>query len=97
MRLLSGLSLAVLMALVSSACSSQDEFVRSCDEEQLYQRAEAHDKLRVPEDLDELDELREMPLPEAAPAAPRPPGSPCLDLPPAINTSSSADESSDEG
>jgi len=96
MRPLSGLLLAVLLTVVASACSSKDEFIRSCDDEQLYQRAEAHDKLRVPDDLDELDELREMPLPEAAPAEPRPPGSPCLDLPPAINTGSSADESSDE-
>ena len=96
MRPLSGLLLAVLVAVVASACSSKDEFIRSCDDEQLYQRAEAHDKLRVPDDLDELDELREMPLPEAAPTEPRPPGSPCLDLPPAINTGSSADESSDE-
>ncbi len=96
MRLLSSLSLVVFIALTASACGTKDEFIRSCDEEQLYQRAEAHDKLRVPDDLDELDELREMPLPEAAPAEPRPPGSPCLDLPPAINTGSSADESSDE-
>ena len=73
-------SLFVLMGL--SACGGDP--LRSCDDPELYQFAERHEKIETPDDLDDLEPLREIPLPEASPAPPRPPGSPCIDLPPHV-------------
>ncbi len=73
-------SLFVLMGL--SACGGDP--VRSCDDPELYQLAERHEKIETPDDLDDLEPLREIPLPEASPAPARPPGSPCIDLPPGV-------------
>ncbi len=77
---ISSVSLFVLMGL--SACGGNP--MQSCDDPELYQLAERHEKVEAPEDLDDLEPLREMPLPEASPAPVRPPGSPCIDLPPSI-------------
>ena len=74
--------LFLLMGL--SACGGNP--MQSCDDPELYQEAERHEKVEAPEDLDDLEPLREMPLPEASPAPPRSPGSPCIDLPPSILT-----------
>ena len=57
---------------------------RTCDDVRIYQLAQEGKRIQVPEGLDPLDELDEIPLPEASPQAGRPPGSPCLDLPPNI-------------
>jgi len=56
----------------------------TCDEPERYQAAREADPVRVPDDLDPLDEFKELPLPDASPRPERPPGSPCLDLPPNI-------------
>ncbi len=73
-------SLFVLMGL--SACGGNS--MQICDDPELYQFAERHEKIETPDDLDDLEPLREIPLPEASPAPPRPPGSPCIDLPPHV-------------
>lgn len=71
-----------LFALVGlSACGGVD---LTCEDPEVYQLAERHDRIEAPEDLDDLEPLREMPLPEASPAPPRPPGSPCIDRPPSV-------------
>ncbi len=73
-------SLFVLMGL--SACGGNP--MQNCDDPELYQFAERHEKIETPDDLDDLEPLREIPLPEASPAPARPPGSPCIDLPPSV-------------
>lgn len=73
-------SLLVLMGL--SACGG--EINLSCEDPELYQEALQGERVKAPEDLDDLEPLREMPLPEASPAPPRSPGSPCIDRPPSI-------------
>ena len=66
------------------ACGKAD-LVQSCeDRREPCEEAVAHDKIRVPGDLDEPDRLKELPLPEAAPSAARPADSPCLELPPGV-------------
>ena len=60
--------------------------VKKCEKPKRYQESVQNERLRSPEDLDSLDTLREMPVPEANPAPERPPGSPCLELPPRIFT-----------
>lgn len=73
---------ASLFGLVGlSACGDVN---LTCEDPELYQLAERHDRVEAPEDLDDLEPLREMPLPEASPAPPRPPGSPCIDRPPSV-------------
>lgn len=64
------------------ACGGTPEL--SCDEPERYQAARETEPVRVPDDLDPLDEFKELPLPDASPRPERPPGSPCLDLPPNI-------------
>lgn len=75
-------ALGVCLAILVGLYGCGGEVKLSCDEERLYQRAVAGERVEVPEDLDALESVREMPLPEASPRPPRPPGSPCLDLPP---------------
>jgi hypothetical protein len=65
-----------------SACGGEVQL--TCDEPQRYQQSVDHRKLQAPEDLDALEPVREMPLPKASPRPERPPGSPCLDLPPRV-------------
>ncbi len=65
-----------------SACGGAVEL--SCEEPELYQLAERHERVEAPDDLDDLEPLREMPLPEASPAPPLPAGSPCIDRPPSV-------------
>lgn len=62
----------------------------TCDDPQPYQAAIETDKIAAPDGLDELQEGREMRIPRASPQDPRPPGSPCLDLPPPIRASGSS-------
>ena len=79
-----------LLATILSGCAQN----LTCDDPQPYQAATETDKLAAPEGLDPLEETREMRIPRASPQDPRPPGSPCLDLPPALDsTSTSSSES----
>lgn len=78
--MIASVSLFVLMGL--SACGG--EINLSCEDTELYQEAVQGERVKAPDDLDDLEPLREMPLPEASPAPPRPPGSPCIDRPPSI-------------
>ena len=76
------LALGLLVIAALNACRGQMDL--SCDEVSLYQLAAESERVRAPEDLDDLDPLREIPLPEASPRPDRPEGSPCLDRPPAV-------------
>ena len=80
-----GIAAALVAGAALAGCGGNRELSRTCDERHLYEEAEAHEKLKVPEDLDELDELKEIPLPEAAPVSEREQAeTPCLELPPGI-------------
>jgi len=72
----------VVLCCGLSACGGAPEL--TCDEPERYQQSVNQSKLEAPEDLDALEPLREMPLPTASPRPERPPGSPCLDLPPRV-------------
>ena len=76
------LAVTVLLSAGLAACGNKG--VKTCDKPERYQQATVNDRVRTPEDLDDLDTMREMPVPEANPAQERPPGSPCIDLPPRI-------------
>ena len=73
-----------LIALVLLAACGGNKGVKSCDKPQRYQESASRERVKTPDDLDELDRQRELPVPEANPTGDRPPGSPCLDLPPRI-------------
>lgn len=77
---------AVFVATLAllSGCGGNKEL--SCDEVRRYQLAAEGKRIETPDDLDDLEPLREMPLPKASPRPERPPGSPCLDLPPSVLT-----------
>ncbi len=78
-----GIAAVLVAGAALAGCGGNKDLIRKCEERHLYQEAEAHEKLTVPEDLDELDELKEIPLPEAAPVAEREEAeTPCLELPP---------------
>ena len=79
---LARLTVLVLVFLGIAACGGPVEL--SCDEVATYQLATEGKRVVAPSDLDNLEELREMPLPEASPQQPRPPGSPCIDMPPKV-------------
>ena len=78
-------ALALLGSL--SACGGDDVINASCDEPQRYQAVVPRKKVEAPEGLDPLNEFAEMPIPEAQDAPLRPPGSRCIELPPAAGTS----------
>ncbi len=77
--------LTVLFAV--SGCGGDGLIDNSCDEPQRYQSAVEGRRIDVPEGLDPLDERAEMPIPKPQEAPVRPPGSPCIELPPAVRTS----------
>jgi hypothetical protein len=66
----------------------------SCDKPQPYQAAVETSKVAAPDGLDPLEEDREMRIPRASPQDPRPPGSPCLDLPPPLRAAGSSSSES---
>lgn len=86
MRLIRLTSMA-LAALVCGACGSNI----TCDEPKAYEAAREGVRVNAPEDLDQLEASRETPIPKASPRDPRPEGSPCLDLPPTVQSSSTSD------
>lgn len=67
----------------------------TCDEPEAYEFARPSAKVTAPDDLDQLEASREQPIPKASPQDPRPPGSPCLDLPPTLQSSGSSGSDSD--
>lgn len=73
------------LAVCLSGCGSN----LTCDDPQAYQEAVEVTKIDAPDGLDGLEESREMVIPRSSPRDPRPPGSPCLDLPPTIPASRS--------
>lgn len=73
---------AVALFFGLSACGGEVDL--TCEKPQAYQESVEYRKLQVPDDLDPLEPLREIPLPKANPAQERPPGSPCVDLPPRV-------------
>ena len=80
-----GIAAVLVAGAALAGCGGNKDLLRKCEERRLYQEAESHDKLKVPDDLDELDELKEIPLPEAAPEGEREqPETPCLELPPGV-------------
>jgi len=83
------LALALLSALLSGCAQNL-----SCDKPQEYEAAVETDKIAPPDGLDPLEETREMRIPRASPQDPRPPGSPCLDLPPPLRSTSSTEADS---
>jgi uncharacterized lipoprotein len=82
---MAGTTATLAIFALLAGCGGQADL--TCDEPSRYEDATQHDRLKSPEDLDELDALREMPLPQANPAPARPAGSPCLDLPPRVGPS----------
>jgi hypothetical protein len=80
---LSVLVLGVLSLL--AACGGEAKL--TCDEPRRYQEAMNNERLKTPEGLDDLQTYLEMPVPEANPRPERPKGSPCLELPPQIESS----------
>ncbi len=77
--------LIVALALSSlSACFGNKNIDYTCDEPQRYQQVSDGKRIESPEGLDPLNEFMEMPIPRAQDAPVRPPGSPCIDLPPSV-------------
>ncbi len=84
---LSFLSCLVAVSLLAACGGSAPDIAQSCDDgRQRYLEATEHDKLKVPDDLDEPDKLKELPLPEATPRPDRPADAPCLELPPGVSS-----------
>lgn len=80
-----GIAAVLVAGTALAACGGSKDLTRKCNKQRLYQEAQAHEKLEVPDDLDELDELKEMPLPEAAPVSEREAAeTSCLKLPPGM-------------
>lgn len=69
-----------------SACGGDGPINQTCDEPQRYQAVVAGKRVEAPEGLDPLNEFAEMPIPKPENAPVRPPGSRCIELPPAIGS-----------
>ena len=67
-----------------SACGGDGVIDTSCDEPQRYQQIAPGKRVEAPEGLDPLNEFAEMPIPEPENAPVRPPGSRCIEMPPAV-------------
>lgn len=78
---------ALALAGCLSACGGDALLEKSCDEPQRYQSVVANKRVEPPEGLDALNEFAEMPIPVPENAPVRPPGSPCIELPPAVGSS----------
>ncbi len=77
----SGSIFLAMLALLCTACGGP---ALTCDSPQAYQASIEVEKVRSPDGLDTLMVGKEMDIPRASPQDPRPPGSPCLDLPPTV-------------
>ncbi|NOX68366.1 MAG: hypothetical protein GXP15_04200 [Gammaproteobacteria bacterium] len=77
-----GLALIIMVCTVFAGCAKD----LSCDDPQRYQKARAGTRIDAPDDLDELEASKELTVPSASPRDARPDGSPCLDLPPVLQS-----------
>ena len=80
-------TLLACVALFLAACGSNI----TCDDPKLYQQATEGQRVEAPEGLDDLQVNREIQIPRASPRDPRPPGSPCLELPPTLSVGGDGD------
>ena len=85
---MTAIRLTITLMLIGSlaGCGGDGLVDTTCDEPQRYQSAVAGKRVDAPEGLDPLNEFAEMPIPKPQNAPERPPGSPCIELPPAIGT-----------
>lgn len=82
-------SMALLVTFAGlSACGGDDRIIVTCDEQQRYQLVKPGKRISAPEGLDSLNEYAEMPIPKSQDAPERPPGSPCIELPPKVSAGS---------
>jgi uncharacterized lipoprotein len=72
--------LVIVACSIAAGCSKD----LTCDDPQQYELAQEGTRIDAPEDLDQLQASRELTVPHASPREARPEGSPCLDLPPAL-------------
>jgi hypothetical protein len=86
---MTAIRLIVMLAIFGglSACGGDGPIITTCDEPQRYQGVTAGKRVVAPEGLDPLDEFAEMPIPKSQDAPARPPGSPCIELPPKAGSS----------
>lgn len=79
------LALAIVTASLAG-CGGDGAIDQTCDEPQRYQQIVPGKRVEAPNGLDSLDEFAEMPIPKPQNAPQRPPGSRCIELPPAVGT-----------
>ncbi|MFQ6007255.1 MAG: hypothetical protein ACE5OQ_17340 [Woeseia sp.] len=60
-----------------------------CDTEAGYQLSESGERIRVPDDLDDLQSFKEMTIPRASPQQQGDDPNRCLEMPPPISSGSS--------
>jgi len=77
-----GLALMMLACTLFAGCAND----LSCDDIQRYQKAREGTRIDAPDDLDELEASKELTVPSASPRDARAKGSPCLDLPPVLQS-----------
>ncbi len=85
MKAIRTIALLIIFAYLS-ACGGDDSIIVTCDEQQRYQLVTPGKRVKAPEGLDSLNEYAEMPIPQSQDAPVRPPGAPCIELPPKIST-----------
>jgi len=79
-------TIALLLLGSLWGCGGDALIDQACDEPQRYQSAVETRKIVSPEGMDPLNERMEMPIPRPKDAPTRPPGSPCIELPPRVET-----------
>jgi len=78
----------IIVAMLSglTACGWGKPVDYTCDDPQSYQLVTEGKRIESPDGLNPLNEFMEMPIPEAEDAPERPPGLPCIDMPPSVLT-----------
>lgn len=77
-----GPALLIMVCTVFAGCAKDI----SCDDPKRYQRAREGVRIEAPEDLDQLEAAKELTVPSASPRDARAKGSPCLDMPPVLQS-----------